>query len=208
MSSEFVNKKIIKYALSAATTAIVPSASISTTTDIFTLAAHGLKTGDVTSVVTSNTLPTLSTGIMTATTAYYVIKITDSTFQLATSYANAVAGTYVNVTGVGVGNQTFRKNGIGVVHTGIMIPASALIMKAITNNLTNFTSGGAATVAIDSGATGILTATAYNDAGTFQAVVSHIATPLYTAAEAELVITIADAALTAGVYDLWIEYNI
>ena len=53
-------------------------------------------------------------------TDYYVIKLTDTTCKLATSYANAVAGTAVNITDAGTGTHTMNTlyprytNGAGI----------------------------------------------------------------------------------------------
>jgi hypothetical protein len=72
------------------------------TTDICTAAGHGLKTGDKVRLTTSNTLPA---GLNLATT-YFVIRLTADTFSLASSDANAVAGTAVDITGTGTGTHT------------------------------------------------------------------------------------------------------
>jgi hypothetical protein len=61
--------------------------------DLFTKAAHGLVTGDPVTV----TSITGGTGV-TAGTRYWVIKASADTFKLATTYANAVAGTGINIT--------------------------------------------------------------------------------------------------------------
>ena len=53
------------------------------------------------------TTTTLPGGLATATD-YYVIKVTDTTIKLATSYANAVAGTAVNITDAGTGTHTIN----------------------------------------------------------------------------------------------------
>jgi len=59
-------------------------------------------TGTRVRLTTTTTLPAgLSTG-----TDYYVIKASDTTFKLATSYANAVAGTQINITDAGTGTHT------------------------------------------------------------------------------------------------------
>lgn len=52
-------------------------------------------------LTTSGTLPA---GLSTATD-YYVIKLTDTTCSFATSYANAVAGTAINITDAGTGTH-------------------------------------------------------------------------------------------------------
>lgn len=53
------------------------------------------------------TTTTLPAGLSLATD-YYVIKVTDTTIKLATSYANAVAGTAINITDAGTGTHTIN----------------------------------------------------------------------------------------------------
>jgi hypothetical protein len=53
------------------------------------------------------TTTTLPAGLSLATD-YYIIKVTDLTVKFATSYANAVAGTAVNITDAGTGTQTIN----------------------------------------------------------------------------------------------------
>ena len=53
------------------------------------------------------TTTTLPAGLALATD-YYVIKVTDTTIKLATSYANAVAGTAINITDAGTGTHTIN----------------------------------------------------------------------------------------------------
>lgn len=73
------------------------------TTDSCTATAHGLLTGD--QVLVSNSGGGLPTGL-SAATYYYVIKLTADTFKLASTLANAVAGTAVDISGTGTGTQT------------------------------------------------------------------------------------------------------
>lgn len=63
--------------------------------DLFTKAAHGLSTGQTV------TAASFSAGFSDGT--YYVIRSSSSTFQLASSYANALAGTAVAITADGTG---------------------------------------------------------------------------------------------------------
>jgi hypothetical protein len=56
-------------------------------------------------IVQFTTSTTLPTGI-SAATDYYVVPASSSTYRVATSYANAVAGTYVAYTDTGTGDQT------------------------------------------------------------------------------------------------------
>lgn len=74
------------------------------TTEIFTIAAHGLQTGDGPFQV-SNSGGGLPAGL-SALTDYYIIKIDANTFYLATSLANALAGTHLSITTNGTGTQT------------------------------------------------------------------------------------------------------
>lgn len=72
------------------------------TTDIVTANGHGYATGDRVRVSSTTTLPA---GLAAATT-YYVIALTENTFKLATSDANATAGTAVDITDTGTGAHT------------------------------------------------------------------------------------------------------
>jgi Protein of unknown function (DUF3383) len=73
-------------------------------TEIFTRVAHGLLTGDG-PVQVSNSGGALPAGL-SAVTDYYVIKIDADTFYLATSLANALAGTHLSISTDGTGTQT------------------------------------------------------------------------------------------------------
>lgn len=81
---------------------------------------------------------TLPAGLAAATN-YFVIKVTDSTFKLATSYANAVAGTAIDITDAGTGVHTLNTllprytNGAGV--QAIMLNTNATALGAATPNL-------------------------------------------------------------------------
>lgn len=92
-------------------------------------------TGTRVRLTTTTTLPA---GLALATD-YYVIKVTDSTCKLATSYANAVAGTAINITDAGTGTHTMSRllprytNGAGV--QAIFFNPAATAMGAATPNL-------------------------------------------------------------------------
>lgn len=73
------------------------------TTDTLTTASHGYKTGLKGQVSSTLTLP----GGLAAATDYYVILVDDNSYKLATSYANAVAGTAIDITDAGTGVHTF-----------------------------------------------------------------------------------------------------
>lgn len=109
-------------------------------TDIITMASttnrpSNILTGTRVQLTTTTTLPA---GLALATN-YYVIKVSDSTFKLATSYANAVAGTAINITDAGTGTHTMSRllprytNGAGV--QAVMFNPAATAMGAATPNL-------------------------------------------------------------------------
>lgn len=75
---------------------------INTTTDTFTSSAHGFTTGLKVQVTTSTTLP----APLAALTDYFVIVVDANNFKLALSLANALAGTQIDITTTGTGNQT------------------------------------------------------------------------------------------------------
>lgn len=72
-------------------------------TDTIADTGHGAVTGTVGQVTTTGSLPT---GI-TALTNYYVIRVDDNSFRLATSLANALAGTAMPIGADGSGVHTF-----------------------------------------------------------------------------------------------------
>jgi len=72
-------------------------------TDVCTAVAHGLLTGDQVRLTTSAADLPLN---LVIDTDYYVIKLTDDTFKLATSVANAEAGTAVDIGDAGTGVHT------------------------------------------------------------------------------------------------------
>lgn len=93
-------------ALLAAITNSAPAAGTFTAvaaTDICTKTAHGYLTG--LKVQVSNSGGALPTGL-SAATDYFVIYIDANTFYLASSLANAQAGTRIDITGAGTGTQT------------------------------------------------------------------------------------------------------
>ena len=72
-------------------------------TDLLTTATHGYATGLKGQVSTDGVLP----AGLAAVTDYYVIASAAGTYKLASSYANALAGTAVDVTDAGTGTHTF-----------------------------------------------------------------------------------------------------
>lgn len=109
-------------------------------TDIITMtstinAPSNILTGTRVQLTTTTTLP----GGLALATNYYVIRVTDSTFKLATTYANAVAGTAINITDAGTGTHTLSRllhrytNGAGV--QAVFFNPAATALGAATPNL-------------------------------------------------------------------------
>ena len=78
--------------------------AVANATDTFTAAAHGMPTG-YGPVRLSNSGGGLPAG-SAVDTDYWIIKVTDDTFKLATSKANALASTALNITTDGTGTHT------------------------------------------------------------------------------------------------------
>lgn len=84
------------------------------------------------------TTTTLPGGLATATD-YYYIKLSDTTFALATTYANAVAGTKINITDAGTGTHSTSRllprytNGAGV--QAFFFNSNSTALGAATPNL-------------------------------------------------------------------------
>lgn len=77
---------------------------------VVTLNSHGLETSDAVYITTTGALPTG----LTTNTRYWVIKVDANTFRLATSQANADAGTAINTSGSQSGTHTLRRSPYGV----------------------------------------------------------------------------------------------
>lgn len=81
-------------------------------TDICTLTSGTIsETGVAVTLTTTGTLPT---GLATSTT-YFIIKLTSSTFYLATTLQNANASTAINITGAGSGTHTITTINPGTI---------------------------------------------------------------------------------------------
>lgn len=80
------------------------TSDINTSTEVFTESSHKYQTGDAVEVSTTDTIP----GGLAVLTTYYVINASSSTIKLATTLANAKAGTAINITSTGVGTHTIQ----------------------------------------------------------------------------------------------------
>ena len=125
-----------------------PSAATFTadaSTEVCTAAAHGMKTGLIVRVSTTTTLPAGLSGA----TDYFVIYVSADTFKLATSLANAQAGTAIDITSAGTGTHTitptalagciFKLQGSLDDSTYIDLAGTSESISASTNLLYTFT---------------------------------------------------------------------
>lgn len=105
-------------------------------TDVLTHTNINLAPNTRIQLTTTTTLP----GGLSTATDYYVIKVTDTTCKLATSYANAVAGIAINITDAGTGTHTINTIlprytcGCGV--QAIIFNSNATALGAATPNMT------------------------------------------------------------------------
>lgn len=76
---------------------------VNLSTESVSITAHGQYTGSKGQLTSTGTLPTG----LSLSTDYFVIVVDANTIQFASSLANAVLGTAVDITGYGIGTQTF-----------------------------------------------------------------------------------------------------
>lgn len=113
----------------------VSVSAASSTTDALTSTAHGMATGDSGYISTAGTLPAgLSTN-----TLYWVIVVDANTFKLATSLANALAGTAIDLTTNGAGTHTLARTGNDVLVDRIVAALNGVAGKNYTAAATGST---------------------------------------------------------------------
>jgi hypothetical protein len=93
---------------------------------VVTLSAHGLSTGSCIELTTTGTLPTN----LAVNTNYYVIYVDANSFRLATSAANAIAGTAIDTSGGSPsGTHTLRHCPFGISGaTNFLLPNRAAVV--------------------------------------------------------------------------------
>lgn len=116
------------------------AADVDITADTIRLLNHGLRTGDLVGLVADTTAGAALPAGTTVGTAYYVIQSDGSHIQLATSYANAFAGTAVNITSVGTTGATVYKNGGRGWSLLQSVPVNAIIRNFSYDVITTFSS--------------------------------------------------------------------
>lgn len=91
------------------------NADVSTGGDTITISAHGLVTGDI---VTLGSTPAAPAGL-TAGSQYYVIRSNDGLIQLASTLANALAGTEIDITTAGSGTYYLMHGGFATTYGAV-----------------------------------------------------------------------------------------
>lgn len=137
----------LSYDVTTPAAATVTSTDVNVTTNVITKANHGFVTGVKGQFTTTDTLP----AGLSLLTDYFLIAATSGTLKVATSLANARAGTAVDITTQGVGNHTF---------TPTAISCSAQV-KASIDGSEYFNLGSPVTVTADGIAAGLTSSNAY-----------------------------------------------
>jgi hypothetical protein len=105
------------------------------TPGVVTYAGTVLTNGMAIVLSTTGTLPTG----LTSGTVYYVGGVSGSTFKLATTYANAIAGTYITTTGTQTGTHYVMTNGIPVTSLGGASDVPAYVNFVMVSDASRFT---------------------------------------------------------------------
>jgi hypothetical protein len=104
--------------------------------DICTKTAHGFLTG--LKVRVSNSGGALPTGLLAATD-YFVIYLGENTFKLATTEANARAGTAIDITGAGTGTQTVTPTALAGASVKLQVSNDAVSWQDLSGSSNNIT---------------------------------------------------------------------
>lgn len=111
------------------------TSDVNTTDNTITEASHGYPTGLKGQFTTTTTLPA---GLSLATD-YFVIATTSGTYKVATSLANAQAGTAVDITDQGTGTHTFTPTSLAGGSVKLQESLDGTIWHDSTNGSQNIT---------------------------------------------------------------------
>lgn len=121
---------------------VFASTAVNVTNDTATITAHGFTTGLKGQLTTTGGLPA---GLSLATD-YFIIVVDVNTVKFASSLANAVAGTQIDLTTQGTGNDTFTPTAL----------AGATVQLQWSNNNSSWINDGSATAITVSAALGLV----------------------------------------------------
>lgn len=102
--------------------------------DTITITDHDFYTGLEVQFSSSGSLPTGITG----STNYYIIYVDANTVQIASSFANAIAGTQIDITGAGSGTHTIEIEDSNIKFTAKNVGATTDITDGATSTSFNF----------------------------------------------------------------------
>lgn len=129
-SMNFASIVSVQAVIDVPSAVVFASSGIDATANTFTKSGAVLWTGVKGQFTTSNTLPT---GISALTNYWAVlVDLTTGTYKFATSLANALAGTVVDITTAGTGNQTFTPTSLA---SGAIAFQRTNVLSSATNTL-------------------------------------------------------------------------
>ena len=141
----------------SASSSTVTTSNVSTTASTLTISGHGFVTGDRLTYDASS--GTALAGLTDGTT-YFAIRVDDNTVKLATTAANAAAGTNITLTGTGNDSQTFSGPQPPTVATSSVSTANNRITMTghgyVTGDVVTYRANGGTAIA------GLTDATAYH----------------------------------------------
>lgn len=123
-------KGVTETAISITALADVTVSGVTNASDLFTSVAHGMATGAGPYRLT-NSGGGLPTGVAVDTN-YWVIRLSADTFSLATTYANAITLTAVNITTDGTGTHTVQRDANDVIVALLVDRLNSVVGKNFT----------------------------------------------------------------------------
>lgn len=145
MDIRYLDKKLAKVTVDFSTQRAIDSAftfdaaDINATSDTISITGHPYKTGDSVSTVLTAGTGVTSTGPAIAT-QYFIIYVDKNTIALATSLANAKAGTkFTSMVADGT-DVYLQRDCFGLITTPLVIPSGAVITNVTLDILTTFKS--------------------------------------------------------------------
>lgn len=178
-----------------------------TPTNTITAVNHGLTTGDALDFNSDSTLFEVADKLIDADSIFYAIRTSANVFKLATSRANALAGTVATITHPGTSTIVYmRTNRVGTIDLGVDLPDNAIILESYIEPITS--TNASCSVAIGVNSANDIRTSAILVAGTNErGLTSTGATPtiIKTAAVTPIIATFADVA-TSAEFKVYITY--
>lgn len=156
--AQIIDKVVYKMSHTVDASKTFTSANVDIVNDTVNVASHGFSTGDNVGLLMSGSV----TGLTEATTAYYIIASDAHNIAFATSRANAIAGTKVDITAIGTGTTTISKYGLGISQLGVL-PDNFIITDCWYDVVTTYVSDDGTTPGNDAGTIALSSGQAAND---------------------------------------------